>query len=75
MNELIGTKGCSTPVGKEGRVRPRRRAEETYLSPHGKWVSFSGNQHDVTYLIDKFYFNAWKNYFSFQWSSFLFIQK
>jgi len=33
-----------TPVGKEGRVRPRRLAEEAHLSPHGKGASWRGNQ-------------------------------
>jgi hypothetical protein len=28
MNKVIGTKGCSTPVGYAGRLRPRRLAEE-----------------------------------------------
>ncbi|PGM54729.1 hypothetical protein CN946_14070 [Bacillus sp. AFS053548] len=41
---------CETPVGKEGRVRPRRRAEEAHLSPHGKGVSWRGNQRS-TYFI------------------------
>ena len=28
MNKLIGTKGCSTPMGYAERLRPRRLAEE-----------------------------------------------
>jgi len=28
MNKLIGMKGCSTPMGLAGRLRPRRLAEE-----------------------------------------------
>jgi hypothetical protein len=58
MNKLIGTKGCSTPVGYAGRLRPRRneRDEEAQVSPHGKRAPCSGNQHDITYLIDNFFF-------------------
>jgi len=39
---MIGTEGCSTPVGVAGRLRPRRRAEEAQLTPHGKRVAWSG---------------------------------
>jgi len=40
----IGTEGCSNPVGMAGRLRPRRRAEEAQLLPHGKRADWSGNQ-------------------------------
>ncbi len=45
-NKLNGTKGCSTPVGDAGRLRPRRneRDEEAQVSPHGKRASCSGIQ-------------------------------
>jgi len=35
---MIGTEGCSTPVGIAGRLRPRRSDsdEEAQLTPHGK---------------------------------------
>ncbi len=35
---------CETPVGKEGRARPHRRAEEAHLSLHGKGASWSVNR-------------------------------
>ncbi|PEJ59191.1 hypothetical protein CN692_06850 [Bacillus sp. AFS002410] len=50
LKKLIGTKGCSTPMGNAGRLRPRRRAEEAQVSPHGKRESCSGNQPHKTFL-------------------------
>jgi len=43
---MIGTEGCSTPVGNAGRLRPRRSVcdEEAQLTPLGKRASWSGNQ-------------------------------
>ena len=44
--KLIGTEGCSTPVGDAGRLRPHRSDsdEEAQLTPQGKRASWSGNQ-------------------------------
>jgi len=50
MKKLIGTEGCSTPMGLAGRLRPRRLSEEAQVSPHGKRASCSGNQHQSTPL-------------------------
>ena len=35
---------CETPVGKAGRLRPRRLDEEAQVSPHGKGATWSCNQ-------------------------------
>jgi len=50
MNKLIGTEGCSTPMGDAGSLRPRRN-EEAQVTPHGKRTSCSGNQLTQTFLI------------------------
>jgi hypothetical protein len=44
---LIGTEGCSTPMGYAGNLRLHRneRDEEAQVSPHGKRANCSGNQH------------------------------
>jgi hypothetical protein len=48
---------CETPVGKAGRLRPRRLAEEAQLTPPpppGKGASWSCNQLTHTKIAKKF---------------------
>jgi len=46
MTEVDYNGRCETPVGIEGRLRPRRSDsdEEAQLTPYGKRASWSGNQ-------------------------------
>jgi len=45
-NKVDWSGRCETPVGIAGQVRPRRSVsdEEAHRPPHGKRVSWSGNQ-------------------------------
>ena len=58
--KLIGAEGAKTPVGTAGQVRPRRSDsdEEAHRPPHGKRVTWSGNQLKAYLYNNKVYENS-----------------